>query len=254
MALARFTARLGVAEQANGRHPPATEDQRKEMPVSELMKTMTLGAVLYEGFELLDLYGPLEMFGNLKPSVQIVTVAQKVGAVASFQGPKTVAEVDFETCPTLDLLLVPGGMGTLAVLKNPAMLEFLRKRALEAKITMSVCSGTWLLAKAGLLDGRRATSNKMLVEVAVQLTDKVTWIPEARWVEDGPFWTSSGVSAGMDMALGVVAKLFGEELAQTVANGAEYSWQSDPAIDPFHRFLNHFPKEQLDRLAAAAGR
>lgn len=217
----------------------------------DLPKSMKLGAVLYEGFELLDLYGPLEMFGNLKPHVEIVTVAQNVGAVASFQGPKTVAEVEFENCPALDLLLVPGGMGTLAELRNPAMLEFLRNRAPDAKVTMSVCSGSWLLAKAGLLDGRRATSNKMLFEAAAQLGDRVTWVPEARWVEDGAFWTSSGVSAGMDMALGVIAALFGRELAQVVANGAEYAWQSDPELDPFHPYLNLFPKEQLDVIVAA---
>ncbi len=103
---------------------------------------------------------------------------------------------------------------------------------------MSVCSGSWILAKAGLLDGRRATSNKIFFELATQQSDKVEWIDEARWVEDGSIFTSSGVSAGMDMALAVIASLFGKEAALKVAIGTEYVWNQDPDNDPFHKYLN----------------
>ena len=199
----------------------------------------TLGAVLYDKFELLDLYGPLEMFGSVGPELTIVTVAEQAGPVASTQGPKTVAEHSYADAPKLDLILLPGGFGTFPMLENAAMLDFLRKRAPQAEVTMSVCSGSALLAKAGLLDGRRATSNKQFFDLAVRQSDRVDWVAEARWVEDGPFATSSGVSAGTDMALAIIAKLYGRPLAQQIADATEYTWQTDPTRDPFFKFLNH---------------
>ena len=214
---------------------------------------MTLGAVVFEGFELLDLFGPLEMLGNLRPYVKVLMVAEHAGPVASFQGPKTVADVGFSDCPDLDLILVPGGFGVLRELNNPAMLNFLKARVAAAKTTMTVCSGSWMLAKAGLLDGRKATSNKMLFDMAKQQSDKVTWVAEARWVEDGPFITSSGVSAGMDMALAVIARLFGDVTARQMAVGTEYHWHTDPDVDPFHNYLNQFDPALLEGLKAAVG-
>jgi len=199
---------------------------------------LALGAILYKGFELLDLYGPLEMFGNLKPEVEIIPIAENAGAVSSFQGPQTVAEFDFQNCPDLDLILLPGGFGTVQELGNQAILSFLKNRVPSAKVTMSVCSGSWLLAKAGLLDGRRATSNKAYFKMATQQSDQVEWIAEARWVEDGPIFTSSGVSAGMDMSLAVIASLFGKSKAMDIANVTEYVWSQNPNDDPFCQYLN----------------
>ena len=103
---------------------------------------------------------------------------------------------------------------------------------------MSVCSGSAILAKAGLLDGRRATSNKQFFDLARVQGPAVQWVEQARWVEDGPFATSSGVSAGIDMALAVIAKLYGKEIAQEIAEWTEYEWQQDSTRDPFVRFLN----------------
>ena len=197
-----------------------------------------LGAVLYPQFELLDLYGPLEMFGSVGPEIEIVTVAQEAGPVASAQGPETVATHGFADCPALDLILLPGGIGTLAELQNEAMLDFLRTRAPQAEVTMSVCSGSALLAKAGLLDGRRATSNKVFFSLASDQSEKVDWVTEARWVEDGPFVTSSGVSAGTDMSLAVIANLFGRERAEKITVITEYEWSTDPTRDPFAQYLN----------------
>jgi transcriptional regulator GlxA family with amidase domain len=198
----------------------------------------TLGAVLYDQFELLDLYGPLEMFGALGPELRIATVAEKKGPVASTPGVETVARHDFSDCPPLDLILLPGGIGTLPQLGNAALLGFLRERSARAEVTMSVCSGSALLAKAGLLDGRRATSNKMFFQVARSQSDRVDWITAARWVEDGPFATSSGVSAGTDMALAVIARLYGRERAERIAIQAEYTWHRDADRDPFARYLD----------------
>jgi transcriptional regulator GlxA family with amidase domain len=198
----------------------------------------TLGAVLYPQFELLDLYGPLEMFGALEKEIRIVTVAESKGAVASTPGVETVARHDFGDCPRLDLVLLPGGIGTLAQLGNAALLDFLRKRSAEAELTMSVCSGSALLAKAGLLDGRRATSNKMFFQLARSQGERVKWVEAARWVEDGPVATSSGVSAGTDMALAVIARLYGRERAEQIAILTEYSWHRDADRDPFAQYLD----------------
>jgi transcriptional regulator GlxA family with amidase domain len=210
----------------------------EEEPTMSEPKPRTLGAILYEDFELLDLYGPLEMFGSIGAGLRIVTVAEKTGPVASFQRPKTVAEFDFASAPMLDLILLPGGFGTIPQLENPAMLDFLRRRAATAEVTMSVCSGSAILAKAGLLDGRRATSNKQFFDLARAQGAAVKWVEQARWVQDGPFATSSGVSAGTDMALAVIAKLYGKEIAQQIAESTEYEWQQDSTRDPFVRFLN----------------
>ncbi len=205
----------------------------------------TLGAILYPDFELLDLYGPLEMFGNLEGACRIVTVSDEVGAVASTQGPKTLAEYSYADCPALDLILLPGGWGTLAELENESLLSFLRERSETAEFTMSVCSGSAILARAGLLDGRRATSNKQLFKLATMQSDKVDWVEQARWVEDGTFVTASGVSAGTDMALGVIANLYGEDKAQSVADFAEYQWHKDPDSDPFVQYLNAMDLDEV---------
>jgi transcriptional regulator GlxA family with amidase domain len=215
--------------------------------MSKDARTRNLGAILYRDFELLDLYGPLEMFGNLGPELRIVTVAEQRGGVASAQGPQTVAEHDFSDAPQLDLLLVPGGIGSFPQLEGTGLVGFLQERSKRAEVTMSVCSGSAILAKAGLLDGRRATTNKQFFDLCAQQGPKVDWIAEARWVEDGPVATSSGVSAGTDMSLALIARLYGRERADQIAALAEYEWQDDPTRDPFLRYLN---QGDLSRLAA----
>jgi len=192
-----------------------------------------LGVVLYPGFELLDVFGPVEMFGNLTGVLEVTMVAQQKGAVASAQGPAVVAEYGFADCPRLDLLLVPGGIGSRAEVDNPVMLEWLAHRVDAAEIAMTVCTGTALFARAGVLDGRRATTNKRMFSWVAEQGPKVHWVKEARWVEDGKFVTSSGVSAGIDMALAVIARLSGEQVSQTLAVGTEYEWHRDASWDPF---------------------
>jgi transcriptional regulator GlxA family with amidase domain len=199
---------------------------------------MRLGAVLYNDFELLDAYGPLEMFGCLNDDLEIVVIAEHKGPVKSSAGPKTLAEFDFDDAPDLDLLLLPGGIGTVPELQNQALLNFLRHRCPQHTINMSVCSGSALLAKAGLLDGLRATSNKMFFSLASSQSDQVKWAEQARWVDAGQYVTSSGVSAGTDMALAVIERLFGNERAQQVADYTEYQWHTEADADPFARLLN----------------
>lgn len=207
----------------------------------------TLGAILYEWFEPLDLYGPLEMFGALAPDLRIVTVADERGNVASYPRVQTYAEYGFAQCPDLDFILLPGGPGTVFQMENRALMDFLRERAGSAEVIMSVCSGSAILAKAGLLDYRRATTHKMYFGYLAGLSgnDKVEWVEEARWVEDWPYVTSSGVSAGIDMALAVIARLYGRERAERISVMTEYSWNAEPCLDPFHAYINLGDPDQL---------
>jgi len=192
-----------------------------------------LGVVLYPQFELLDVFGPVEMFGNLTGVVEVKIVAEKSGPVVSAQGPCVLAEFSFADCPHLDLIMVPGGNGTLVELENTVFLDWLAARAANADVVMSVCSGSALLARAGLLDGKRATTNKLWFNTLVQYGPNVQWVKEARWVEDGKFVTSSGVAAGIDMALAVIARMHGEEISKNLAVATEYEWHRDANWDPF---------------------
>jgi len=212
----------------------AEDGPASEKPAAK--KTRTLGILLYPRFELLDVYGPAEVFGNLPGKLKVIMVAEKAGPVASTQGPQGMADFGLEDCPPLDLILVPGGFGTMAELKNQKLLDWLRSRSEQAELTMSVCSGSSLLAGAGLLDGRRATSNKQYFSFATTRAPKVQWVKEARWVDDGNIVTSSGVSAGIDMSLHVVGRLFGTETAERIANATEYQWHRDANSDPFAQF------------------
>ena len=193
----------------------------------------TLGVVLFPGFELLDVYGPLEAFGHLPEAFRIVQVAEQAGPVASAQGPRVVAEAALAGAPKLDWLLVPGGIGTRAEVDNAKLIDWLRTRAAAAERVTSVCTGAALLARAGLLDGLRATSNKAVFSWVQSQGPRVTWVPAARWVHDGKFSTSSGVSAGIDMTLDLIAKHVGADTGEALARAMEYEWHRDPDWDPF---------------------
>ena len=206
---------------------------------------LTVGAVMYPGFEMLDMFGPLEMLSLLGPEqVQILMLAETAEPVATAMGtateggPRVCPDYRFDDAPPLDLVLVPGGFGTLPQLENPSMLEFLAAAGAEANYVCSVCTGSLLLAKAGLLEGRRATTNKQFFALSATVPGDTTWVEAARWVEDGKVLTSSGVSAGMDMTLALIARVWDEATADTVAAGAEYSRQRDADQDPFIDHLN----------------
>ena len=222
--------------QSAGPQDQPPPESKKAAPPDTPAKTRTLGIVLYPQFELLDVCGPAEMFGNLGSRLKVVMVAQTAGPVPSTQGTKLVADYSMDNCPDLDLLLVPGGLGTRKELGNEALLDWLRRRAAKAEIVMSVCTGSALLAKAGLLDGRRATSNKQFFSFVAGQGPKARWVKEARWVDDGDRVTSSGVTAGIDMALHVIARLYGDAVAQKLADGTEYQWHRDANNDPFAKF------------------
>lgn len=210
---------------------------------------LTIGALMYPGFEMLDMFGPLEMFSMLGSElVHIETVAETQDPVSSAiaqnltDGPSVSVDCTFESSDQFNVILVPGGFGTLPQLENEAFLAFLKHQAQGAKYVCSVCTGSLLLARAGLLEGRRATTNKQLFGLTAAESAGVTWVEKARWVEDDSIFTSSGVSAGMDMSLAIISQLFGEDAAMAAANAAEYIWHRRADEDPFVEHLNEGAK------------
>lgn len=193
----------------------------------------TIGALVFPEFQTLDLFGPLEMFGWLPEEFKIITVGEKSGSVTSRSGQLIAVDRVVGESDDYDLILVPGGPGTPVEQPNRAINDWIISASRKAEIVMSVCTGGALLASTGVLDGRDATTNKMDFQWAVPFGPKVNWIGKARWVEDGKFFTSSGVSAGMDMSLAVIARLLGHETAMHVAKCAEYTWNNDASNDPF---------------------
>ena len=203
--------------------------------MSERQQKRTVGFVLFPVFELLDVFGPAEMFGVLKSRFRLVMLGPEAGPVQSAQGPRVVADRAYSDVDDLDLVLVPGGMGTREEVANEALLDSIRRISERVEYMTSVCTGSALLARAGVLNGRRATSNKLSLDWVMSQGPKVEWVTKARWVSDGKFWTSSGVTAGMDMSLALIEHMHGPEVAEKVATGTEYERHKDATWDPFAR-------------------
>lgn len=200
------------------------------------IRSRHIATVLFEGFELLDVFGPLEIFGMLPEQFTMSLVGPLAGPVRSSHGPRVVADFSYHDAPPADVVLVPGGIGNRTLFNDKAFLAWLAEWASSAELVASVCTGSVMLSCAGLLKGHSATSNKRLFAWAAEHGDDVEWVPQARWVEDRNRWTSSGYAAGMDMTLAIIARLHGEALAMQVAQDIELEWQNDPTRDPFaHR-------------------
>lgn len=189
--------------------------------------------VLFHGFELLDVFGPLELYGKLLERFEISLVGPERGPVRSAQGPDVLAYAGYSEARLPDIVLVPGGIGTRNLVLDQSFLDWLRAWAKDATILSSVCTGSGLIAAAGLLDGYQATSNKRAFDWAVQQGPHVSWVRQARWTHDGSRWTSSGVAAGVDMTLAIIASICGQDTAEQLAVMVEYEWHRDPHWDPF---------------------
>lgn len=192
-----------------------------------------VGVVLFDRFELLDVFGPLELLGSLPEQFELVIIGPAAGPVRSAQGPEVLVTHSYLDAPDADIVLVPGGIGTRDLVRDHGFLEWLKEWAGRSEFVTSVCTGSGVLAAAGLLDGYRATSNKQAFSWPVSQGPEVEWVRQARWVADRNRWTSSGVAAGMDMTLALIAHLHRDELAEQVAHGVEYDWHRDSAWDPF---------------------
>ena len=185
--------------------------------------TRTLGIVLFPEVEELDFVGPLEVFGTLAKldkEWRVVTVAETHDLVRAANGLEVKPEYSFADCPPLEVLLVPGGMGTRRERKNPKMLEFVRKAAVGASHVTSVCTGAFVLHGAGLLSGKRATTYWASLDWLKSLGD--VEVVNERFVHDGNVVTAAGVSAGIDMALYLVGLLSGPDTARRVQKAIEY--------------------------------
>ena len=194
----------------------------------------TLTALVFDDFETLDLFGPIELFGSLPNDFRIQFASMKGGIIHNHHGVALQTFAVAELVQQTNILLVVGGKGTRPLINDAHFLQTLTMLADHADWVLSVCTGSALLAKAGILDHKRATSNKRAWQWVTEQSDQVNWVKQARWVIDGKFYTSSGVTAGMDMALGFIADRQGRDSAKEVADYTEYRWQEDSRLDDFY--------------------
>ncbi len=188
---------------------------------------MTVGIVLFDDVEVLDFAGPFEVFavaGNITEG-GFTVVAERADAskpIIARNGLKVVPDYALADAPHLDLLVVPGGQGTRQEVSNPKLIGWIKRRAAEASLTTSVCTGAFLLAETGILAGKTVTTHWASVERMAQTYTMVHVRGDARFVDEGDIVTSAGVSAGIDMALYVVGRLKGAEIAAKTARQMEY--------------------------------
>lgn len=187
----------------------------------------TTGILVFDGVEELDFVGPWEVLTSGKllcPEHRVVTIGLSGGEVRCAKGLRVIPEHTLDDAPALDVLLVPGGDGTRPLLRDERLIAWIRERAASAKWTTSVCSGSLLLAQAGLLDGRKATTHWAVLPELMRF-ERVRVVEHVRFVRDGQIVTSAGVSAGIDMALW----LFGQLSAPSEARKVQRIIQYDPA-------------------------
>ena len=196
---------------------------------------MNVATLLFEDFETLDVFGPVEILGRIKDHYHVTFYSALGGMVENHHGIRISTDKLSTIHSTEHILLIPGGPGTRRAIEDQSLIHAVAGASEAAAYVLTVCTGSALLARTGLLNARRATSNKKAFTWARSYGDNVTWMPKARWTVDGKFYTSSGVSAGMDMTLGFLADRHGVAFARHVAFEMEYHWQEDKEFDPFTR-------------------
>lgn len=197
---------------------------------------MEVNVLLFDKFETLDAFGPVEILSQIK-DFKINYISKDGAVVHSYQGFKVITE-DVKSIDKNGILVIPGGIGVRDLVNDTDFLNMLKHLAEESRFCLSICTGSALLAKCGVLNNIKATSNKKALEWVKQANENVIWIDKARWVVDGKFYTSSGVSAGMDMALGFVSDQFGKDKAYEISEFIEYIWNEDKSKDIFYTFGN----------------
>lgn len=185
---------------------------------------LTVGVLLFPQVEELDFVGPFEILSyinKIRPqSTKVLLVAESAEAVEAFNGMKIIPDVKMEDCPQLDILVAPGGKGRYAAMKNPVIQKFIQQQAQKAKYITSVCTGAFLLAEAGLLENKKATTYHTafaeLAEYSVQV------LPQ-KVVRENNIVTAAGVSSGIELGLYLLKEEFGALMAQEVADKIEYA-------------------------------
>jgi transcriptional regulator GlxA family with amidase domain len=198
------------------------------------MTKWSVAIFIFENVEVLDFAGPFEVFSRtrLKAGAEsrrfdetapfdVFTVARTRQALKATGGLEVLPAHDFADAPPIDLLVIPGGFGTRPLLSDQPTLDWIRRTAAGCRQLTSVCTGSLLLAKAGLLDGKRATTHWAALDLLAEVGPRVTVERELRVVDDGVI-TSAGVASGMDMAFHVVERLYGKAVADETARYIEY--------------------------------
>ena len=201
------------------------------------MTRKRVGILIFPQVEVLDFSGPFEVFSVTRlnetarreePSpFEVLLVAETAGFVTATGGLRVIPDVTIDTCPALDVLVVPGGWGTRSEIKNERLLAWIAARGKQVETLTSVCTGSMLLGQAGLLDGRHATTHWRALPWMRESFPAVTVEEKLHVVEDGNVLTSAGISAGIDMALRVVARHHGEDVARATARHMEYRYVPD---------------------------
>ena len=190
------------------------------------------GILVFPEVEVLDFCGPFEVFSVTRlneerrreePSpYEVILIAERKETVVATGGLKVVPDDSLDDCPPLDVLVVPGGWGTRREMTNDRLITWIAERGRQVTTLTSVCTGSLLLGKAGLLDGKRATTHWRVLEDMRRLFPSVDVIEDQHVVEEGDMMTSAGISAGIDMALRVVARHHGDAVARATARFMEY--------------------------------
>jgi transcriptional regulator GlxA family with amidase domain len=194
--------------------------------------------LLFDEVEVLDFAGPFEIFSvtgrrsDGEPPFEVFTVAEKADPIRARNGLIVTPHHTIEDGPAPDLFVIPGGYGSRAALRNPAILDWVRRQHDRAELTLSVCTGSLVLAAAGLLDGLRSTTHYGAYDLLAELAPRTTVVRGVRFVDNGKVVMSAGVQAGMDMSLHVVARLLGEEAARETARYIEYDWRPERVPAP----------------------
>lgn len=189
----------------------------------------SVAVLIFPGVELLDFAGPFEVFSAARLSsesrerlMDVFTVAESTEAVQCTNPVTVLPDYSLEDCPHADVLVVPGGMGTRSAVDRPELISWIASRSAAAEVTTSVCTGSFLLAKAGVLEGKPATTHWASIERMRADFPNLTVKESVRWVDAWPVVSSAGVSAGIDMALHVLSRLYGPSVAEATARGIEY--------------------------------
>lgn len=186
-----------------------------------------VGILLFDDVEVLDFAGPFEVFAMTDElrghdTFNVFTIGENVGTVRARNGLKVIPTYVIENSPALQVLVVPGGFGTRALLNKPSLLEWIRLKTKHAEVLMSVCTGSLVLARAGLLDGLRATTHHECLDLLRELAPRTDVSDTERFVDNGRILTAAGISAGIDCSLHVVERLLGADAAATTARYMEY--------------------------------
>lgn len=197
--------------------------------MSDTVQTRNVGILLFEHAELLDFAGPYEAFSSAgkyegTPHFNTFTVGEHTGSITSANGLPCGVEYSLENAPKIDVLVVPGGRGTRTEVNNQRIIEWIKSVARDAELVTSVCTGSFLLAEAGLLDGKQATTHWGSIERMRQTYPNVEVLENVRYVDAGNIVSSAGVSAGIDMSLHVIERLAGVDAALSSTRVMEYDY------------------------------